>query len=359
MEDAVIVAASGGVWIKDAEGNLKVALAGDRLEEGSVLVTVPTRVARVDRGKGLLDEHSLPKGIAGGPGDAPGTEVVNTGCNDSASANLGFDAGADGAAVQGAFRWDLDGLPELTSRDSPVEFVVSSDGYTVMGNDADGERVLTISLVDAEAGDVVVYLSKDVDHPKGGQESDLSLELGYATTDKDGPTVSGTLEVVINDDTPDIGTGAGSFVTFNGEDHQSGSLNYYTGAGMVAETVSFETGAGATTVIVQGKTLYGALGQNIQFTPINGSMPEVASGNNAAGSGTFFAKYEFMGGAGEKSFKIASGPHSYVSLDKFVIDATWGQAYATDSAVAAPEPSSLLLVLMALVGMMRLRVSHQ
>ncbi|WP_348814268.1 DUF5801 domain-containing protein [Halomonas sp. H10-59] len=204
MEDAVIVAASGGVWIKDAEGNLKVALAGDRLEEGSVLVTGPTGVARIDGGKGLLDEHSLPKGIAGGPGDAPGTEVVNTGCNDSASANLGFDSGADGAAVQGAFRWDLDGLPELTSRDSPVEFVVSSDGYTVMGNDADGERVLTISLVDAEAGDVVVYLSKDVDHPKGGQESDLSLELGYATTDKDGSTVSGTLEVVINDDTPTI-----------------------------------------------------------------------------------------------------------------------------------------------------------
>ena len=144
-----------------------------------------------------VNEDGLPTGNAGGEGDLESS-------SDSASANLGFDYGADGAAEQGAFRWDLDGLPELTSRDSPVEFVVSSDGYTVMGNDADGERVLTISLVDAEAGDVVVYLSKDVDHPKGGQESDLSLELGYATTDKDGSTVSGTLEVVINDDTPTI-----------------------------------------------------------------------------------------------------------------------------------------------------------
>ena len=211
--------------------------------------------------------------------------------------------------------------------------------------------LLAFSVTDATAGQYNISKSIDL-HVPSFRGASNTTHLGWDVFGAPGTAV-------INDDTPDIGTGAGSFVTFNGEDHQSGSLNYYTGAGMVAETVSFETGAGATTVIVQGKTLYGALGQNIQFTPINGSMPEVASGNNAAGSGTFFAKYEFMGGAGEKSFKIASGPHSYVSLDKFVIDATWGQAYATDSAVAAPEPSSLLLVLMALVGMMRLRFSHQ
>lgn len=51
MEDAVIVAVSGDVWIKDAEGNMTVAEVGDRLEEGSVLVTGPTGVARVDWGK--------------------------------------------------------------------------------------------------------------------------------------------------------------------------------------------------------------------------------------------------------------------------------------------------------------------
>ena len=144
-----------------------------------------------------VNEDGLPTGNAGGEGDLESS-------SDSASANLGFDYGADGAAEQGAFRWELDGLPELTSRDSPVEFVVSSDGYTVMGNDADGERVLTINLADAETGDVVVYLSKDVDHPEGGQENDLALELGYTITDKDGSTASGTLEVVINDDTPTI-----------------------------------------------------------------------------------------------------------------------------------------------------------
>ncbi|MAY70915.1 MAG: hypothetical protein CME82_05615 [Halomonas sp.] len=144
-----------------------------------------------------VNEDGLATGNAGGEGDLESS-------SDSASTNLGFDYGADGAAVQGAFRWDLDGLPELTSRDSPVEFVVSSDGFTVMGNDAAGERVLTINLVDAETGDVVVYLSKDVDHPEGGQENDLALELSYTIADKDGSTASGTLEVVINDDTPTI-----------------------------------------------------------------------------------------------------------------------------------------------------------
>ena len=146
-----------------------------------------------------VNEDALPGGNAGGEGDLASA-------SDSATANLGFNYGADGAASEGAFRWSLDGLPTVTSHDSPVEFAVSSDGHTVIGSNADGERVLTINLSDAETGDVVVYLSKDVDHPEGQQENNLSLSLGYTITDKDGTQAEGSLEVVINDDTPTIAT---------------------------------------------------------------------------------------------------------------------------------------------------------
>ena len=58
----------------------------------------------------------------------------------------------------------------------------------------------------------------------------------------------------------DIGTDGASFVTTNAEDHLSGSLNYSTGSGSVAETVNFSSdgivGTGFTTVIMQGHTFF-------------------------------------------------------------------------------------------------------
>ncbi|MEM7312745.1 MAG: hypothetical protein AAF497_06305 [Planctomycetota bacterium] len=169
---------------------------------------------------------------------------------------------------------------------------------------------------------------------------------------------NGAFDMVINDLTPDIGTDSGTFVTTNGEDHLSGSLNYYSGGGSVAEDITFVSpgtgGAGFTTLIVQAKTLFGGFGTIPDFSAIDGVTPTVVSGDNAGGSAQIFAKYEIPG-TPSGAFSISSGPASFVSFDKFVVDAYWSpNGYATDSAIV-PEPSTLTLASMFLVSLLGIR----
>ena len=163
-------------------------------------------------------------------------------------------------------------------------------------------------------------------------------------------------DTVINDTTPDIGSDTGSFVTTNGEDHQSGSLNYYSSTGSVAEDVSFDTdgtsGSGFTTIIIQAKTLFGPLGADVFFSPINGIAPSlVISADNGAGKGQLFAKYEIPGVDGTQSFSMGSAPFSFNSFDQFVVDTVWSPTgYAADNAVATPEPATAGLLVAGLIA---------
>ncbi|TWT97733.1 hypothetical protein Pla108_18850 [Botrimarina colliarenosi] len=159
-------------------------------------------------------------------------------------------------------------------------------------------------------------------------------------------------DTVLNDTTPDVGTGAGSFVTTNGEDHQSGSLNYYSGGGSVAEDVTFATdgvpGSGFTTVLVQATTLFGGWGADIEFGPIDGVAPtQVLQTTNAIGSGQLFVRYELPGNSATETFSIATAVGGNpTSLGLFVIDTLWSPTgFAPDTAIATPEPSSFAMVL--------------
>jgi hypothetical protein len=164
-------------------------------------------------------------------------------------------------------------------------------------------------------------------------------------------------DAVINDTTPDLGTAAGSFVTTNGEDHQSGSLNYYSGSGTVAETISFATagvnGSGFTTVIVQAQTLFGGWGATLDFGPIDGVPPSVVvQAPNASGIGQLFVKYEIPGTADIESFTIsqASGVDP-TSFGLFIVDTVWSaDGFAADTAVAVPEPTAAVLLAMLAAG---------
>ncbi|TWT47523.1 hypothetical protein Pla111_11380 [Botrimarina hoheduenensis] len=171
----------------------------------------------------------------------------------------------------------------------------------------------------------------------------------------------GTLSEVINDTTPDLGTDPGSFVTTSGEDHLSGSGNYYSGGTPVAETVTFATHAGVdgfTTVIVQAMTLFGGWGDVVQFGTIDGVAPILVlqSDNQRTSFGTtggsLFVKYEIAGPITTPEFAITtSGFGSPTSFDQLVIDTLWSPTgYATDTAVATPEPASTIAALIAIVG---------
>ena len=173
---------------------------------------------------------------------------------------------------------------------------------------------------------------------------------------------NGAGDMIINDQTPDIGTDGGSFVTTNGEDHISGSLNYYSGFGAVAEDVTFEVdgvdGSGFTTIIVQAKTLFGGFGEEaIGFSPIEGVLPTVVStvdrpavGANAIGQGQLFAKYEIPTGlSGTQTLSISGGIQT--SIDQFVVDTFWSaDGFAADGAVMTPEPTAAVLAALALAG---------
>lgn len=164
---------------------------------------------------------------------------------------------------------------------------------------------------------------------------------------------------VINDSTPDVpGSSAGTWVTNNGQDHISGSLNFYSGftpGAAMDETITFGTagtpGSGFTTIILQGATLFGA---SPPFTvgPINGVSPDVVSGLNARGQGQFFARYEIPGN--DTTYSVTLNGGSSTSFGIFTVDTFWdSSAFSSDVAVV-PEPSSGLLVLSA-TGLLTLR----
>ena len=170
---------------------------------------------------------------------------------------------------------------------------------------------------------------------------------------------AGAGDQVINDSTPDLGDpDGGSFVTTNGEDHISGSFNYYAGSGSVAETVTFNSdgivGTGFTTVIMQGHTLFGGFGAELTLSDVGGVSPEVVFGTNANGQGQFWAKYEVPGNVANYSVDFSSGPFSRVSLGIFEVDTQWSsEAFSRDSVQAVPEPSSALFGLLGISALLR------
>lgn len=361
MEDAVIVAVSGEVWIRDTAGNMRMARVGDRIEEGSVLVTGPTGLARLDFGESeeplvvgadhqlsvpfgqgdgdsppsgevlpeerldlllkvlepgasersdlqplagsaavdgeanegygfvrllrilekvspldfpfdvspidevqprsgsvdprdgglapderidddfsrsgsdenqaalaptvLLDEDGLPRGTAGGPGDAPGTDVVAGGV-------LGYDEGMREAAVDGALHWLTDGLPVITSQGQALVWSVSDGGLTLSGVDAYGAPLLSVTVTDPLKGEYEARLYQRLDHPDRSTEDDIVLTLGYEVTSRDGDAAQGSLVLIVDDDMPTLiiegprgaeedGSLRGTWVQDGGGDEQS------------------------------------------------------------------------------------------------------------------------------------------
>lgn len=165
----------------------------------------------------------------------------------------------------------------------------------------------------------------------------------------------------INDSTPDLGTNPGFalLVTNNGEDHISGSFNYYSSSGSVNETVTFDTDGSAsqgfTSLILQGVTAFGPFGTPLTFSDINGVTPEVVQGLNAAGKSQFWAKWDLPGNQNTYAGTILTGSNSFVSFDILSVDTYWNSGGFQPDTALVPEPASSLLGLVSVAALLRRR----
>ena len=178
------------------DGQLTVAVDSDDVDDTP---TTPETDGdpNTNPAKAIVDEDGLPNGVAGGPQDVAGEKTTATG-------TLGYDFGVDGAAANGGFSWssDTSGFPTTTAEGQDVVYFLSSNGRSILGLDEDGNRVITIAMLDPATGDYKVTLSQALQHNVAGSEDDLAFDVGYTVTDSDGDSAAGVLKVVIDDDTP-------------------------------------------------------------------------------------------------------------------------------------------------------------
>ncbi|SDA59517.1 T1SS-143 domain-containing protein/type I secretion C-terminal target domain (VC_A0849 subclass) [Pseudomonas sp. NFPP33] len=162
-----------------------------------------------------VDEEGLPGGIVGGPNDLPGEAASVFGI-------LGYSFGPDGP---GGFTWSTAGLSELgmTSGGVPLSYQVSLDGLTLMAFAGDQE-VFTLEITDLLAGTYTFELLAALDHepplPGGSDENDLFFTFTYTITDGNGTPATGSLSILIDDDSPELAGSEGQRPVVGGVVHE-------------------------------------------------------------------------------------------------------------------------------------------
>ncbi|MGE8690792.1 MAG: VCBS domain-containing protein [Achromobacter sp.] len=121
----------------------------------------------------------------------------------------------------------------LSSQGKPVVWTLSQDGHTLVGNDHEGNPVITVTMTDA--GAYTVTLSGQVDHPQHSIEDVLQLGIGVQVSD--GHTTSnGTISINIEDDSPEFGAVTNTTME-NAATTATGTLEFHTGADAVGATL--------------------------------------------------------------------------------------------------------------------------
>ncbi|WGL62920.1 retention module-containing protein [Pseudomonas sp. CW003PS] len=146
-----------------------------------------------------VDEDGLPDGIVGGVNDLDGEATLVTGV-------LGYSFGPDGP---GTFTWSTAGLADLgiSSGGVPLTYQVSADGLLLTA--FAGESVVFEVLVsDLLTGAYQFELFAPLDHaapPLGeSDENDILYLFNYTITDGNGTPASGSLSILIDDDSPEL-----------------------------------------------------------------------------------------------------------------------------------------------------------
>ncbi len=141
-----------------------------------------------------VDEDGLPGGIPGGIGDVPGNATVATG-------TLNIQFGADGKGSLAIALDNTGDTPKLAGTNTPLTVVQVGD--TLIGHSGNvNDPAFTLKVNDD--GSFTFTLLKPLDHAPGNNENDLNLKFKVTATDKDGDAVSGTINVLVDDDTPTL-----------------------------------------------------------------------------------------------------------------------------------------------------------
>ncbi|MDT4801590.1 repeat domain protein [compost metagenome] len=131
-----------------------------------------------------LDDDALPYGNPGGVGD-DSPDRHNT------SGTIAHDFGADGP-----------GEIELQDSGAPQGFTyVEVHGGLLIKQG--GVTVITISL-DKSTGAYTVVQNAPILHPNGHNENNLTFEVEYKITDRDGDRAEGSLYIKVDDDSPTV-----------------------------------------------------------------------------------------------------------------------------------------------------------
>ena len=149
----------------------------------------------------LDDETLQPDGISGtvytdGSDVDPDTENTR--------GELSHDYGADG-----------EGTVLLSGLGAPTgfEYDLSTDGQTLniyQGTVATGTLVVEVALDDATSGLYTVTQKNPVDHTLVDTEDNVDFDIKYVVTDGDGDTAEGTMNIDVDDDSPEASAEAGA-----------------------------------------------------------------------------------------------------------------------------------------------------
>jgi T1SS-143 domain-containing protein len=151
-----------------------------------------------------VDEDGLPDGIVGGVNDLDGEATFVTGV-------LGYSFGPDGP---GTFTWSTAGLADMgvSSSGTPLTYQVSPNGLTLTAY-AGETLVFVVQVTNLATGAYQFELFAPLDHaapPLGGSdENDILYLFNYTITDGNGTPASGSLSILVDDDSPALVGGEG------------------------------------------------------------------------------------------------------------------------------------------------------
>ncbi len=189
--------------ITDADGDSSTATVTLSNVRTNTLPTAGTQAISVD-------EDGLANGIAGGPGDASGEQITATG-----TLQHGFNSDGPAAvdpinfaAINGTNVVSTAG-PQVTSGGAGLKYFWDAAGDKLYAStntsslaNAQSTAAFTVSL-NTSTGQYTYTQVKPVDHPVGGTEDNVSVDISYRVNDSNGDSATGTLTVTINDDSPD------------------------------------------------------------------------------------------------------------------------------------------------------------